>query len=163
MNTLDLGCGSTPQNPFGAEKIYGVDLVRNRKLNIKKADLAIEPIPFRSSYFDYVTAYDFIEHIPRLLYINGERKQPFIDLMNEIWRVLKPGGILKAHTPAFPKGEAFQDPTHVNFITEETLNYFLEPSSLIRSYGFKGLFEKITMHWDQTATYHLVWEIKAVK
>ena len=56
MNTLDLGCGGTPQNPFGAEKIYGVDLVRNRKLNIKKADLAIEPIPFRSSYFDYVTA-----------------------------------------------------------------------------------------------------------
>jgi hypothetical protein len=64
--------------------------------------------------------------------------------MNEVWRVLKPNGIFKAHTPAFPKQESFVDPTHVNFITDQTVNYFCggEYTNLSKSYGFDGMFEK---------------------
>jgi SAM-dependent methyltransferase len=88
-------------------------------------DLAIESIPFPSEYFDYVSAYDFIEHVPRIIY-NPTRRFCFIELMNEIYRVLKMGGTFASFTPAFPKEAAFIDPTHVNIITENTFPLYFD-------------------------------------
>lgn len=97
-NTLDLGCGSTPRNPFGANNFYGVDLFEQNDEKIKVADLAVNPIPFENDTFDFITAYDFIEHIPRVIY-SPSRSFPFINLMNEIFRCLKAWWILSfAHT-----------------------------------------------------------------
>lgn len=48
----------------------------------------------------------------------------FVELMKEIYRVLKPGGLFFRQTPAFPAKEALQDPTHVNIITEDTMAFF---------------------------------------
>lgn len=164
-SSLDIGCGGNPRNPFNVESVYGVDIVSSSNANIKQADLTIEKIPFDDNLFNYVTAYDFIEHIPRLIYYKNKRLQPFIELMNEVWRVLKPGGIFKAHTPAFPKEEAFVDPTHINFITKDTHKYFCgnEYLELSKSYGFNGLFQAKNIYWDPNWTYHLVWELVAIK
>ena len=67
--SLDLGSGPNPKNPFDAQEIYGIDLDSRPDLkpNIRRADLVIDPIPFESNFFDYVTAHDFIEHIPRII------------------------------------------------------------------------------------------------
>ncbi len=46
--TLDMGCGSKPRNPFNAAEMYGVDIVDGLGPNIRKADLAIEPIRSRT-------------------------------------------------------------------------------------------------------------------
>jgi hypothetical protein len=89
--SLDFGCSIKPKNPYHADEIYGVDIWEDLSRNIKKADLVVEPIPFEDDFFDFVTAYDLIEHIPRLIY-KPERRLPFIELMNEIYRVLKMGG-----------------------------------------------------------------------
>ena len=89
--SLDLGCGLHPKNPFNADELFGIDIREVLSENIKKADLAIEPIPYDTEYFEYVTAYDFIEHIPRVLYV-PERRNSFVELMNEIYRVMKVGG-----------------------------------------------------------------------
>jgi len=70
--TLDLGCGPNPRNPFFAENVYGIDINNFQNPNIMVADLAIEPIPFESDYFDFVTGVDFLEHIPRLIYLGRE-------------------------------------------------------------------------------------------
>lgn len=166
--TLDLGCGDTPKNPFGADVVYGVDLVDFGKDNIAVADLAINKIPFKDNTFDYVTATDFLEHIPRVLYLPGfmgmtVRKSPFIDLMSDIWRVLTPGGKFFANTPAVPHPEAFQDPTHVNFITENTVNYFLDNENLGQIYGFKGNFKLLEQSWSVSVPFHLTWYLEAVK
>jgi hypothetical protein len=59
--TLDLGCGLNIRNPYGFDEVYGLD--------IRTCDLAVEPIPFPDNYFDCISALDFIEHIPRILYI----------------------------------------------------------------------------------------------
>ena len=85
--------------------------------------------------------------------------------MNEIWRVLRPGGTFRAHTPAFPKAMAFTDPTHVNIITEDTCKYFCggDHDQLARSYGFTGMFNLKTQYWDREWDYHLIWELEAVK
>jgi SAM-dependent methyltransferase len=163
--SLDLGCGRNLRNPYQATEAFGIDIVSQENLRVSVADLVIEPIPHPDNFFDYITAYDFIEHIPRVLYINGIRRQPFIELMNEIWRVLTPGGTLRAHTPAFPKAMAFTDPTHVNIITEDTYRYFCgeDHDQLARSYGFTGMFNLKTQHWDREWDYHLIWELEAVK
>ncbi|MBB3260329.1 SAM-dependent methyltransferase [Paraburkholderia bannensis] len=144
--TLDLGCGPNPKNPFNANELYGID-VRRLGPNIVSADLVIEPIPFESAMFDFVTAFDFLEHVPRLLYV-PQRRNCFVELMNEIWRVLKVGGQFLSLTPAYPHAPAFRDPTHVNFITEETFPlYFDDKSRWAGMYGFTGAFEIVEQQW----------------
>ena len=170
--TLDLGCGTNPKNPYNATEIYGVDIVDLGNPNIRVADLTIDPIPFEDNSFDYVSGYDFLEHIPRVIYLGRERKQPFIDIMSEVWRVLKPGGTAYFATPAMPHHETFQDPQHVNYISSNTILYFVQPSektnwdqsmTLCQQYGFVGCFELVSQRWHETVPYHLVWELKAVK
>lgn len=145
--TLDLGCGSNPKNPFKANEIYGVDIITNLTENIATADLAIDPIPFPSDHFEFVTAYNFIEHIPRVIYM-PTRRNSFVQLMSEIYRVLKNNGIFLSVTPAFPHNAAFQDPTHANIITEETFPYyFCEPHTWASLYGFTGQFKLLRQEW----------------
>lgn len=137
--TLDIGCGLNPKNPFNARHVFGID-IRSNENNIKSADLALEPIPFPDSTFDYITAHDFIEHIPRVIYAPTLRFA-FVELMNEIWRTLKPNGIFLSRTPIYPFEAAFRDPTHVNMITHETYPlYFSKDSCMAAMYGFRGSF-----------------------
>lgn len=138
--TLDLGCGLIPRNPFNSPEVFGVDIRDDLSIKIKKADLAVEKIPFEDNFFDAVTAYDFIEHIPRIIYM-PYRRFSFVELMNEIHRVLIPGGFFISHTPAYPSSLAFRDPTHVNIITDETFSlYFDDEYKLAKMYGFNGSF-----------------------
>lgn len=139
--TLDIGCGTKPRNPFSATTTYGIDIRENPEKNIKYADLTVEKIPYPDAHFDYITAYDFLEHVPRIIYL-PERRFPFIELMNEIHRTLKPNGIFLSHTPIYPFSPVFRDPTHVNIITEETFPmYFDDTTQAGKMYGFNGSFK----------------------
>ena len=139
--TLDLGSGITPQNPFNAQEVFGLDICDVELENVAKCDLALDDIPWENDSLDFVTAFDLLEHIPRLVYVNGVAKYSFIDLLNEVYRVLKKGGVFLASTPCYPHSAAFVDPTHVNFITTETFpKYFAEPYIYARRYGFCGSF-----------------------
>ncbi len=156
--SLDLGCGLVPKNPFKATDLYGVD-IRQGSEKIVVADLAVDPIPFDDAYFDFCTAFDFIEHVPRVIYAPN-RKFCFVDLMSEIFRVLKPGGKFLSVTPAFPAPAAWRDPTHVNIITTETFPlYFDTQSCLAKMYGFKGGFQMEKQHWHPNKT-HLISVLK---
>lgn len=159
--SLDLGCGQVPHNLFKADSVFGIDIVEvpspsphAKDLNgsyiglvkqIVSADLAIHPIPFSSSSFDYCTAVDFLEHIPRILY-TPHRTAPFIQLMNEIHRILKPGGHFYSISPYFPATSAFTDPTHVNYITDDTFRYYFDDKNMWgRDYGITACFEVIKL------------------
>lgn len=62
--------------------------------------------------------------------------------MNEIYRVLKPGGVFFSRTPFYPISSAFTDPTHVNVITADTFPmYFDDKHTWAKMYGFKGGFK----------------------
>jgi len=143
---LDLGCGARPHNPYRSGELHGVDIAappEGLAIEFRQANLSLQPIPWPDSHFGSVSAYDFIEHVPRILPTADGRgtRFPFIELMNEVWRVLAPGGLFYASTPAYPHAAAFQDPTHVNIITIETHKYFTRPETLGRMYGFVGDFE----------------------
>jgi SAM-dependent methyltransferase len=161
--SLDLGCGTNPQNPFQAELLFGIDFGRSESnvnaVEIRDADLSVGAIPYADNMFDYVTAFDFIEHIPRLIYLNGQRRNSFIELVNEVYRVLLPGGIFYSLTPAYPSPKAFQDPTHVNIITEDTFpSYFCGAHPWARAYGFVGEFQLLNQEWKDGS--HLICQMK---
>jgi SAM-dependent methyltransferase len=139
-STLDIGCGGIPRNPFDADLQFGIDIREDLQRNVQGVDLTLHPIPFGDAEFDYITAFDFIEHVPRVIYA-PDCRFPFVQLMNEIWRTLKKDGIFFSHTPVYPFRTAFGDPTHVNFITEETFYYFDNQSTLAKMYGFTGAFK----------------------
>jgi SAM-dependent methyltransferase len=156
---LDLGCGDKPKNPFNAKQLFGVDIRDDLSNNIIKCDFVIEPLPFPDEFFDYISCFDVIEHVPRIIY-NPTRRLPFIELMNEVYRCLKLGGAFLSSTPAFPSPTAFQDPTHVNFITEKTfLAYFDKRTLWARGYGFKGQFIVTAQDWQDD---HLVTRLEKV-
>ena len=149
---LDLGCGPVPRNPYQQDELFGVDIAPTKnssQITIRQANLTLQPIPFPDHHFDSLSAFDFLEHVPRVLPTTdgSSTRFPFIELMNEIHRVLRPGGILYALTPCYPAYEAFQDPTHVNIMTEKTHLYFTGENPLGRMYGFSGQFESRKVEW----------------
>lgn len=153
--SIDLGCGKNPRNPFDADLLYGIDVRPTGIENQRTANLVLEPIPFPDSSVNFITAYDFIEHIPRTIAVFDRRMDrnviinPFIELMNEIYRVLIEGGLFLSSTPAFPHPEAFQDPTHCNIITEKTFPlYFNDHYPVASIYGFKGAFKILSQKWE---------------
>lgn len=148
-SSLDLGCGNKISNPFNAKELFGADIKHIGMDNVYKCTLGIEELPFKDMSFDCVTAFDLIEHIPRVTYKDTEIINPFIFLMNEIYRCLKKDGLFLSQTPAFPSPAAFQDPTHVNFITSDTFEYyFCGQNAYAVNYGFKGSFKVIKQGWN---------------
>lgn len=145
--TLDLGCGAHPRNPFHADGMFGVDVRDDLGDHVRPADLIVEPIPYDDNSFDYLSAFDFIEHLPRVVY-TPKRRNAFIEFMNEAYRVVKPGGYFLSSTPAYPHAVAFRDPTHVNIITDETFPmYFDDKIRWASIYGFKGAFHVVRHEW----------------
>lgn len=149
---LDLGCGTRPRNPYRRSRVCGVDIraiAPSEGFQFRSANVSLEPIPYPDHEFGSVSAFDFIEHVPRILIGPDGHSTifPFVRLMNEAWRVLAHGGRFYAVTPAYPNPEAFQDPTHVNIITERTHEYFCGEDPLGRMYGFTGHFEVRRAEW----------------
>lgn len=91
-------------------------------------DAAVEPLPYPDNTFDEVEASQLLEHIPNTIYYldSGKMKRRYcrIELMREIHRVLKPGGMFHASVPyAWP--EWAQDPTHTGVPwNREQFSYF---------------------------------------
>ena len=146
-----MGCGYHPRNPFGAERLIGLDIISDNTLRNQKEFEYLEvlpdsKIPMGDQTVDSISGYDFLEHLGRG---DGSSRNHFISFMSEAHRVLRTNGILFLVTPAFPSPAAFQDPTHVNFITEETVKYFLgpNPAANLMGYGFEGSFKLVAHFW----------------
>ena len=189
---LDLGCGTVPRNPYGKPELYGIDIRPLPNLvdvEFKVANLTLEAIPYPDGFFGSVSAFDYLEHVPRVLLAADGKSTcfPFVRLVSEVWRVLAPGGRFYALTPAFPSPTAFQDPTHVNVITERTHDYFCGREPMAAMYGFTGRFRvlraEFVVHKDARIAKdrtlrsrlrhlkyawrgqlsHFLWELEAVK
>lgn len=92
-------------------------------------DLEVLPYPFPSDTFDEIHAYDVLEHTGT----QGDWKF-FFDQFAELWRILKPGGLLAATCPSYSSEWAWGDPSHKRIINAGTLS-FLSQKEYARQVG----------------------------
>ncbi len=106
---LDVGCGENKQ-PYcvGMDKraAHGVDVVH---------DANVLPWPFEDSTFDRIYISHLMEHLFPWLHL---------EILNELWRIMRPEGDLVMAMP-YPGSPGFwQDPTHIKSWNEATPLYF---------------------------------------
>lgn len=122
---VDLGCGTSKVS--GA---IGID-----RLSLPEVDIICDfekSLPLKSDSVDTLHASHVIEHVANLI--------PF---MEEVYRVCKPGASVFIVAPYYTSRGAFRDPTHVRFITEDTFQYFQNPTP----YRIKTNFEVQKIHY----------------
>lgn len=171
MKQLDLGCGSTLElHTREGYEGFGVDIVDFHNKHIKTADLAIEPIPFKADTFELVTAYDFMEHIPKMLYLStalplhAQRRNCMIELFNEIYRVLKHDGVFYFEVPRAGTTQFWGDPTHVTEWCEDSVNYYSgDYFGFHDDYGHRSKFKKIVAETHPAHSWRMVVTLKAIK
>lgn len=119
---LDLACGNNLQKGF-----TGVDIVGKPDSQAEIVCNLMEfPWPIASNSVDETFCSHYLEHIPHQ---TAEINQPGFDdpmfhFMDEIYRILKPGGIAKFISPYYASVRSVQDPSHLRFISEPMFNYF---------------------------------------
>ena len=113
---VDLGCGTLPKGRIGVDRYRapGVNVLADLDAVLTYA-VPVVPggeagpgavpgpgLPFADSSIRSIISHHALEHI-------GDG---FLTLMEEIHRVLVPGGLLRVITPAFPSWAAVGDPDH---------------------------------------------------
>ena len=183
---LDIGCGGDKLPGFVGIDILplpGVDIVHN---------LENTPWPLPDECAHSAVASHVLEHLSpgfgdrrldglRQLLIDkklldenevyaycGADGSGFINVMNEIWRVLKVGGQFAFVVPHASSSGYQQDPTHQNMINQNTMRYFdpLDPSNFyhfyepkpweiqFQSYNMDGNLEVILRKRADDPSYH---------
>lgn len=132
---IDLGCGARrKQDAIGIDKYHcsGVDIV----CDIENG------IPIEDNSVDKIYATYFLEHVDNLIFT-----------FQEMYRVLVNGGIVELLVPYYTSINAFKDPTHKNFFTEETFRYFSKDKWYGSDYKIGTNFEivKIKYHYSKVA------------
>lgn len=121
---LDLGCG---RGSFGRDagktQVVGIDVDRGA-LDVAKAreevllaDLEARRLPFQSQAFDGFVAKDILEHL--------ERPTPVVE---ELWRVLEPGGRGVISVPMAKPQAVWGDYTHVRGFTRDAVKMLMRDS-----------------------------------
>lgn len=128
---VDLGCGTVKKGRIGIDHYVapGVNVVMDLDLLIVQglptepgADASLlEPgarthgrLPFADDSIESIISHHCLEHI-------GEG---FLPLVDEVFRVIKPGGIFYPITPLFPSHSAVADPDHKRNFMDGTWDSF---------------------------------------
>lgn len=147
--SLDLSSGPSPKNPFRASIAYGLDIRESMESNVLACDLFTQDPPFPDEYFYFVTAFDFLEHILRVLYIGNKIRFRFVELMGEVFRMLAPGGFFFLYT-CVSKSCCLPRPYTCKIITDSTFPMYLCQEENSRKppaaslYGFDKGFRMIS-------------------
>ena len=160
---VDLGCGATRRCPDGYRCI-GIDCYDSFSPKPEiVCRLGFENIPLEDDSVDMVVAYDFLEHLPAVVYYKEDGKwavhYPRIFLLGEVHRILKVGGIFESYTPDITHRSWAQDPTHCSPpFTDETWNYFCGgycQGEEGNPYGIDFAFEMVEIGHDEIGRLHV--------
>jgi SAM-dependent methyltransferase len=121
---LDVGCGGGEFGrycPYPGVDVHGVDAdvraieLASRYERAAAVDVDVEPLPYGDATFDAVLAKDIFEHV----------KEPG-DLAREVYRVLKPAGVLVASVVMARPHRVWADYTHRRGFTQKSARLLLE-------------------------------------
>lgn len=116
---LDIACGNHKDGPdwigMDIQRLPGVEIVQ---------DLNLHPWPIEAESVEEAKAWHIVEHIPPCSVTEKGTRFPFIEFMNECWRVLKVGARLDIETPYGSSAGFYHDPTHCNPVDEVTFEHF---------------------------------------
>ncbi len=135
---LDVGCasGAFLENfkAFSGFELYGVEINSQaadaaRKLGLDIRTGTLKEASFSADFFDVITMWDVLEHL----------HDPVASL-NEIWRILKPGGVIVMRVPNGECLDAFlfrctwagwDPPRHLFVFTSKTLRKILAKTGFL--------------------------------
>lgn len=73
------------------------------------ADLEAPPLPLADESFDFILGSHVFEHV-----------RNFVPLVSDLWRILRPGGLLVSVTPYYMSEIAVAEPLHIRYFSEVT-------------------------------------------
>jgi SAM-dependent methyltransferase len=117
---LNLGCGDDVQPGY-----VNHDFARHRPEVEVVHDLRVLPWPWADESAETIRLLDVLEHLPQVV--------PVID---ECWRVLRPGGALHLRVPHYQSENAWLDPTHRRPFHLDSFDYFDPDTAWGTKYGF---------------------------
>lgn len=89
--------------------------------NYVQLNLLNMPWPFPARSFDYVLACHVFEHLPYgWIDVDGVSKERLVAVLDEIGRILRPGGILDIFVPDGSKRRFWMHPEHCRVLIPET-------------------------------------------
>lgn len=137
LHCLDLGAAhNRPAGYLGVDQFPGpdVDIVATLP----------DPLDLPDGSVGVIRAMDFLEHVVDK-----------IGLINELYRLLAPGGVIISRTPSTDGRGAFQDPTHVAFYNENSFWYYTEATyrdyvpSIVARFQTSRLVTAFPTEWHQ--------------
>lgn len=126
MRRLNIGCGNRRLPGWiGLDKVQtpAADIVRDLKRGL----------PFEDSSVDEILCDNVLEHIGPV--------EDFIFVLNEMYRVLKPGAVCTIIVPNAGSQGAWQDPTHVRAFVPRSALYWNQDLQWAKLYGITADFD----------------------
>lgn len=115
---LNLGSGTDIKKKNSNEEWVNLDYIKAKGIDVVH-NLNITPYPFKSNTFDKIYASHVLEHL------EGD----WFGIMNELYRILKAGGILYVEVPHFTSAVAFIE-NHRRFFRFRSFEDFQEQKNL---------------------------------
>lgn len=150
---LNLGCGKDIR-PSGEgwvnmdiAPLPGVDVVH---------DFMEFPWPFTAGQFDHVYASHVMEHVPHFV-PSHPKKNGFVVVMEELHRILAPGGTVEILSPHPESADRWADPTHTRVVHPRNFAYFAPGGEF--DYYSSARFELVKSEVDGYTTSANYWMI----
>ncbi|MHB1262547.1 MAG: class I SAM-dependent methyltransferase [Thermoplasmatota archaeon] len=120
MAKLNLGCGKDIRP--AAEGWVNMDLAALPGVDVVH-DLLSFPWPFADGSFSHIHCSHVLEHVPHYIG-DGQRKDGLVLVMEELHRILAPGGTVEIRAPHHKGDDRWIDPTHTRVIHPGNFRYF---------------------------------------
>ena len=134
---VDLACGNSKKEGF-----IGVDIADTKDVDIVH-NLTQYPWPFEDNSVDEIFCSHYVEHVPHDI-DNDDGRDGLIQFMDEVYRILKPGGKIEIVAPYYKNERAFGDPTHRRYIGDLSFLYWNKEwrdTNKLSHYGIKCDFD----------------------
>ena len=140
---LNLGCGTDIREGW-----INLDNFDSKTLDVIH-NLETFPYPFEDNYFDEIIAINVLEHI----------ENP-VRVIEELYRITAKNGKVTIRVPYYNSKDMGTDPTHKNFFSEHSLDYF-DPSK--KHCQERPYYSIARFSIDKTHAYTNVLSLKYIK